>query len=117
MFPYSCFPSIQALQYPKFIERPPMKFRKTGTNALPNFLFVWILMLCAGTLAFAQAGRGGISGLVTDPSGAVVPGAKVIAKNYATGISSSTVTTAAGLYSFVSLNPGLYEVTASSKGF
>lgn len=94
-----------------------MKFRKTGTMTLTNVLVVWILILCAGALVNAQAGRGGISGLVTDPSGAVVPGAKVTAKNYATGISSSTVTTAAGLYSFVSLNPGLYEVTASSKGF
>src|ERR1700690_263020 len=94
-----------------------MKFRKTGTMTLTNVLVVWILILCAGAIANAQAGRGGISGLVTDPSGAVVPGAKGTGKNYATGISSSTVTTAAGLYSFVSLNPGLYEVTASSKGF
>jgi hypothetical protein len=55
--------------------------------------------------------------LVTDPTGAIIPGAKVTALNHATGIKLSTVSTAAGLYSFVSLTPGVYEVTASLKGF
>ena len=49
--------------------------------------------------------------------GAIVPGARVTASITATGIKLSTVSTAAGLYSFVSLNPGVYEVTASQKGF
>jgi len=82
-----------------------------------RFLFVCILFLSAGAAAFAQAGRGGISGLITDPSGAIIPGAKVTALNHATGIKLSTVSTAAGLYSFVSLTPGAYEVTASLTGF
>src|SRR5271165_1606243 len=94
-----------------------MKFRNANKPTVQEFLFTWILIMIAGTAAFAQAGRGGINGLVTDPSGAVVSGAKVAAKNRATGLSTSTVTTAAGLYSFVSLNPGTYEVTASRKGF
>lgn len=76
-----------------------------------------LLILGLGTAAFAQAGRGGISGLVSDPSGAVVPHAKVTALNHATGLSQSTITTAAGLFSFVSLSPGSYEVTATLKGF
>jgi hypothetical protein len=82
-----------------------------------NFLPVCILLLCAGSIAFAQAGRGSISGLVSDPSGAIVSGAKVTALDHATGIALHTVTSAAGLYSFVSLNPGTYIVTASQKGF
>ena len=88
-------------------------------NASLAHIFFCFLMLvfCTAITAFAQAGRGGINGLVTDPSGAVVPAAKVTALNHATGVAQSTVTTAAGLYSFVSLNPGDYQVTASLSGF
>src|SRR5208337_2170866 len=92
-----------------------------STNAIGktvrNFLSVCILCLCAGSVAFAQAGRGSISGLVSDPTGAIVNGAQVTALNQATGVALHTVTSAAGLYSFVSLTPGVYVVTASQKGF
>jgi len=94
-----------------------MTIENARTTAGRRFLCFWLLFLCIGTVAFAQAGRGGISGLVTDPSGAVVPGANVTALSKATGIAQSTTTTAAGLYSFVSVTPGSYEVTASRKGF
>src|SRR5208337_5383797 len=82
-----------------------------------SFLSVCILLLGAGSIALGQAGRGSISGLVTDPSGAVVNGAKVTPLNHATGVALHTVTSEAGLYSFVSLTPGVYVVTASQKGF
>ena len=82
-----------------------------------NFLFVCVLFLCASSLALAQAGRGSISGVVSDPSGAIVNGAKVSALNQATGVTLHTVTSDAGLYSFVSLPPGTYVVTASREGF
>ena len=94
-----------------------MNRRNAIVKTVRNFLSVCILFLCAGSVAFAQAGRGSISGLVSDPSGAVVNGAKVTALNHATGVELHTVTSAAGLYTFVSLNPGLYVVTASQKGF
>jgi hypothetical protein len=82
-----------------------------------NFVCLCLLLLCAGPLALAQAGRGGISGIVSDPSGAVVPGAKITLKNQATGLAQSTVTTKAGFFSFVSLAPGAYEITAKLTGF
>src|SRR5271170_3862589 len=78
---------------------------------------VWIIVLCASAAAFAQAGRGGIYGLVSDPTGAAIPSAKVTAVNAATGVTRSTVTTAAGFYSFVSLDPATYRVTATANGF
>jgi hypothetical protein len=93
-----------------------MKPNEFRPPILPVFLAVAILLLTTAA-AFAQAGRGGIHGLVTDPTGAIVPGAKVVALSRATGTSLSTVSTAAGLYSFVSLSPGEYKVTASMKGF
>jgi len=82
-----------------------------------NFLSVGILFLCAGSIALAQAGRGSISGLVTDPAGAVVAGAKVVLLDQATGATQHTVASSAGLYTFISLNPSVYRVTASQTGF
>ncbi len=80
------------------------------------FLSIALLFVCSSPL-FSQAGRGGISGQVADTSGAIVPGATVTAKNVSTTDTVSTVTTAAGLYSFISLTPGKYEVTAKATGF
>lgn len=94
-----------------------MKNQHPGTPAFSRLLFVGLLILCAGAAAFAQAGGGGVSGLVADPSGAVVPGATIQLKNQATGVTRSTVSTAAGLYSFVAVPPGTYEVTTSQTGF
>lgn len=76
------------------------------------FLIVFI-----GIVAFGQAGRGSISGTVSDPNGAVVSGTQVVLLNKATGVTLHTTTSSAGLYNFVSLNPGVYQVTASQTGF
>ena len=78
---------------------------------------VCFLIFFTAIAAFAQAGRGSISGTVTDPSGAVVPAAQLVLRDPATGATQRTVTSAAGLYSFISLNPGVYQVTASHTGF
>jgi hypothetical protein len=94
-----------------------VKIENAGSWAIRGFFCVSILGIAAGAASFGQAGRGGISGLITDPSGAVVPGAKVMALNHATGLAQSTVSTAAGLYSFVSVTPGVYLVTATRRGF
>ena len=50
-------------------------------------------------------------------AGPLVQGAQVVLLNPATGVAQHTVTTSAGLYTFISLNPGVYQVTASQKGF
>lgn len=81
-------------------------------------VILWAALLTAASPAMlAQAGRGGLSGLVKDATGAVLPGVGVELKSAATGVTLSTVTTAAGLYSFVSLTPGTYELTARDSGF
>ena len=67
--------------------------------------------------AYAQAGRGSISGTVADSSGAIVPGASVVLRESSTGIKQSTVTTSAGVYSFVSVAPGSYDLTVTHAGF
>ncbi len=94
-----------------------MKNRSAGTLTFTRFILTYLVIVCAGSTAFAQSGRGGISGLVSDTSGAIVPGASVSAKSEATGTTLSTISTGAGLYSFISLSPGAYDVTVTAKGF
>src|SRR5271169_4516828 len=60
---------------------------------------------------------GALSGRVTDPSGAVVPGASVVVMNLATGVQQSAETNHAGLYRFPVVMPGTYSITAGLKGF
>jgi hypothetical protein len=86
-------------------------------TAFVRSIFLICLLITFSSFAFAQGGRGSISGLVTDPSGAIIPEAKIIAQSETTGVKLSSVSTAAGLYSFISLAPGRYQVTASAKGF
>ncbi len=59
----------------------------------------------------------GISGTVTDATGAVVAGAKVTATNDATGVVKTTETSSAGTYKFTDLIPGTYTVKIESAGF
>ena len=68
-------------------------------------------------LSYGQTFRGGISGTVTDQSGAVVPGAQVTAVETATNISYKAVTSSAGEFAFSNLPVGDYTVTVSATGF
>ena len=60
---------------------------------------------------------GQIVGIVTDPSGAGIPGAKVRAINTQTGVARETVTTDSGNFSVLSLIPGVYSVEVTATNF
>ena len=67
--------------------------------------------LMASTVSLrAQTTNGGIQGTITDPSGAAVSGASVTGRNMDTGLSFTTTTTDAGIYSLPNLPPGRYAV-------
>ncbi|HZF37541.1 MAG TPA: carboxypeptidase-like regulatory domain-containing protein, partial [Blastocatellia bacterium] len=65
----------------------------------------------------AQVLYGSLTGNVSDPTGAIVAGAKVEALNIGTGVSTSVVTDERGAYTFNSLQAGLYKVTITSANF
>jgi hypothetical protein len=75
-----------------------------------------LLTVVFGTLAFAQSDLGSIQGFVRDPSGAIVPNAKVTVRNE-TGLERSTTTNASGYYTITNIPPGYYAFTAESPGF
>jgi hypothetical protein len=58
-----------------------------------------------------------VTGTVSDPSGAVIPGVTVRATNADTGVVSTTLTNEAGVYNFRNLLPGKYNIGASLPGF
>src|SRR5262245_29827329 len=58
-----------------------------------------------------------ISGLVVDPTGAVIPGASVTIRNSATNAQFETLTIENGTFNVPALTPGLYTVTVSLPGF
>ncbi len=64
-----------------------------------------------------QGDRGLITGLVTDPSGAVIPGTAVRAVNVATNVAARAETNAQGNYTLDFLLPGQYTVTVEKQGF
>jgi hypothetical protein len=79
-----------------------------------------ILSICGlllSTGAFAQEFRGTISGTVTDPTGAVVPGASIEVMETRTGTINRTTSDAAGQYVAPFLPPGDYSITATKPGF
>jgi hypothetical protein len=79
--------------------------------------WVWVVLFLVGVrLAWGGVG-GSISGLVTDPTGAVIPGAEVVALNTETGVKQTLRTDAAGFYSFPTLLVGPYEIEVSQAGF
>jgi hypothetical protein len=71
---------------------------------------VALLSLTFTYAAFGQTG-GTITGLISDPGGAVVPNAPVEAKNTATGVVASAATSATGNYVLADLPAGTYEIS------
>ena len=54
---------------------------------------------------------------MSDPTGALIPGVEVTAKNIGTGIANTAITNESGAYQFASLQTGTYEVSAVLPGF
>ena len=86
-------------------------------NFLPRLLLAAAVTLGLGAPAAAQTGLATVTGLVTDASGAAVPGVAVAATNQATNITYTGVTNEAGNYVITSVPIGEYVVSAELAGF
>ena len=75
-----------------------------------------VLLLLARPVA-AQERFGGLTGIVTDSSGAVLPGTTVTVTNKSTGAARSVVTSGDGLYVVPDLDPGRYSLVMELAGF
>ena len=69
------------------------------------------------TNAWAQDATGRIIGTISDPSGAVIPGAKITVTNTATDLNRSTVSAEDGSYEVLLLPIGMYKVSVEAQGF
>ena len=78
---------------------------------------VLLCALCASTLLAQSAGTGALAGVVTDPTGAVIPNVVVTATHNDTGQSRTVATGADGAYRFNLLPPGTYKVRLAATGF
>ena len=93
--------------------RPARRSQRCVSLGLALALIV-LLLPCA---VDAQVLYGSLTGNVTDPTGAAIPGAKVEALNTGTGVHSEAATDEHGIYRFNNIQAGLYRVAVSSKSF
>jgi len=84
---------------------------------MPRILISCLLLLAVPGLSAAQVDRATLTGVVRDPSSAVVPGATVAITNSATGVRRATTTSADGAFFVVDLASGEYLVQTSATGF
>src|SRR5437773_2865595 len=77
----------------------------------------FIIFLVSTVSAAAQGTTSRVLGVVTDQTGAIVPGATVTLTNEATGVSFNTTTTGAGTYAFEAIQVGTYSLTVELQGF
>lgn len=85
-------------------------------RVIPLLAILFLMASCK--TGFAQQGsNAGLTGTVSDKSGAVVPAARVVATNLATNVTYQSTATGAGIYFLPSLPPGVYNISATKQGF
>jgi len=91
--------------------------RAYATRKVVAGLAALAFCLAAPSRSSAQILYGSLVGNVTDSTEAAIPGAQVSITNSATGAERTTETTAAGVYRFLTIQPGAYTLTVRSEGF
>jgi len=83
---------------------------------LPSLLLVGLSFIFS-SLAWGQVTSGSITGVVSDPTGAVIPGAKVVVTDATKGYDFPATTDAVGRYLVTNLPPSSYIVSVEARGF
>ena len=81
-----------------------------------TFVLICVFAICVG-IGRAQVPTGSVTGVVTDPKGALAVGAQVTLHNSALGVSRETTTNGSGLYGFSDLPVGSYSLRIALQGF
>jgi hypothetical protein len=84
------------------------------------FASFWLLVLLASMWVLpcsAQIAATGLTGVVTDPSGAAVPDVAITLTNVSTGVSRRAVTNASGVYDLPDMSAGTYDLAVQKQGF
>ena len=82
-----------------------------------NWKWLLLCILSCATFAFSQNANTSLRGSVKDPTGALVPGAKVTLVNIASGQTLSTTAGASGQYQFLQIPPAKYSIAVTAAGF
>src|SRR5690242_16406910 len=90
---------------------------KIPTSRLLRFVCAVLLAVALRPALYAQFDTGGITGLVKDATGSVVPGARLTLSNAATGFRLTSESNDAGIYEFPTVRVGTYKITAEKAGF
>ncbi len=94
-----------------------MQIRQMSFTRSLALAFLGVFLLAVTNLTFGQDTNASLSGTVSDPSGAAIPGAKLTLTNAATGFQSNFVSDDSGEFSFHNLTPGKYNLSTSASGF
>jgi hypothetical protein len=89
----------------------------SAQRSLVSFLSLLVVLHLSPANAFAQTGAASLTGIVSDQSGAKVPGATVTATNQATNVAYTTVSNESGNYTITSVPVGSYVLKAELSGF
>ncbi len=80
-------------------------------------LLIFLILLCVPPIALSQSFRGMVSGTVTDPNGAAIPGGKVTLRDLATNAVLVTETSSTGFYTIQYIPPARYSLRIEASGF
>jgi Carboxypeptidase regulatory-like domain/TonB dependent receptor-like, beta-barrel len=86
-------------------------------QSCPTLLLLLVAWATFPTAARAQQATASINGTIVDASGAVCPGAEVVLQNVNTDVKTRTTSNSTGVYVFVHVPPGKYNIVASKSGF
>lgn len=92
------------------------RYQRIGSQTLRQTLALLVALFCLSPLLAQTATTGSINGLVTDPTGAVVPNATITVKDTQNGATVNLVTNADGRFTAPFLKPDPYDLTASAPG-
>jgi outer membrane receptor protein involved in Fe transport len=86
-------------------------------NRLRNTMAVLLLLAISSLFTAAQTSRGILTGTIKDPSGAVIPNAKITLINTGTNVTRTATSNGAGLYRFDAVDLGLYTILVEATNY